>query len=100
MKRKKMMTEGMILLAAFILWTVLIRTVDVRAIGPEETQVGFAALNGWFHQTTGVHWTIYIIRPWLPAVDDREPLGRSRVGYPLVLPGFPFCIQGYRGHGQ
>ena len=68
MKRKKTMTEGLALLTAFILWTVLIRTVDVRAIGPEETRVGFAALNGWFHQTTGVHWTIYTVTDWLGLV--------------------------------
>ena len=65
MKRKKTMIEGLALLMAFILWTVLIRTVDVRAIGPEGTQVGFAALNGWFHQMTGVHWTIYTVTDWL-----------------------------------
>lgn len=65
MKRKKTMIEGLALLMAFILWTALIRTVDVRAIGPEGTQVGFAALNGWFHQMTGVHWTIYTVTDWL-----------------------------------
>ena len=68
MKKKKTMTEGLALLMAFILWTVLIRTVDVRAIGPEGTQVGFAALNGWFHQMTGVHWTIYTVTDWLGLV--------------------------------
>lgn len=62
------MTEGLALLAAFILWTVLICTVDVRAIGPEGTKVGFAALNGWFHQMTGVHWPIYTVTDWLGLV--------------------------------
>ena len=59
------MAAGLILLAAFILWTLLIRTVDVQAIGPKETKVGFAALNGWFHRLTGVHMTIYTITDWL-----------------------------------
>ena len=42
-------------LAAFILWTAAICYVDVRPIGPEGSAVGFAALNGAFHQFTGVH---------------------------------------------
>ena len=68
MERKKAITEGLALLAAFLLWTVLIRTVDVRAIGPEGTKVGCAALNGWFHQTTGVHWTLCTVTDWLGLV--------------------------------
>lgn len=68
MKRKTTMTEGLALLTAFILWTMLIRTVDVQAIGPEGTKVGFAALNGWFHQMTGVHWAIYTVTDWLGLV--------------------------------
>ena len=62
---KKLMTAGLILLAAFILWTVLIMTADVQAIGPEDTKVGLAALNGWFHQLTGVHRILYNVTDWL-----------------------------------
>jgi undecaprenyl-diphosphatase len=47
--------------AAFVLWTVLVCTVDVREIGPEGSSVGFATLNGWFHRTTGVHLSLYNI---------------------------------------
>ncbi|MBE6976641.1 MAG: phosphatase PAP2 family protein [Ruminococcaceae bacterium] len=48
-------------LAAFVLWTVMVKIVDVRPIGPEDSQVGFAAVNGFFHNLTGVHFTIYDI---------------------------------------
>ena len=47
------------LLVAFVLWTVLVRVVDVQAIGPEGSRVGFAALNGAFHGLTGVHLFLY-----------------------------------------
>lgn len=67
-KGKKILLTGLALLAAFILWTTLIQAVDVQVIGPEETKVGFAALNGWFHQMTGVHWTIYTMTDWLGLV--------------------------------
>lgn len=52
-------------LAAFILWTAAICYVDERPIGPEGSAVGFAALNGAFHQFTGVHMELYVITDWL-----------------------------------
>jgi undecaprenyl-diphosphatase len=48
-------------LAAFVVWTILVRLVDVQAIGPEGSSVGFATLNGWFHRTVGVHTSLYNI---------------------------------------
>ena len=50
--------------AAFILWTVLVRFVDLRAIGPLESEVGLGGLNGWFHGLTGVNMTLYTITDW------------------------------------
>lgn len=68
MKRKNEGIAGTGLLLAFALWTVLIRCVDVQAIGPEGTRVGFAALNDWFHELTGVHWLLYTVTDWLGLV--------------------------------
>ena len=56
---------GFALLAAFALWTHAIARVDVRPIGPRESMVGFATLNGAFHKLTGVHMTLYVITDWL-----------------------------------
>ena len=57
-----------ILLALFAVWTVLIQTVDVRAVGEAGTDIGFAALNVWFHRLTGVHMWIYTVTDWLGLV--------------------------------
>lgn len=65
---KRELITGSILLSAFALWTVLIRYVDVRDAGPEGTQIGFAALNVWFHRLTGVHMQIYTVTDWLGLV--------------------------------
>ena len=65
---KRELLTGMALLAAFIVWTILIQTVDVQAIGPKVTTVGFAAFNRWFHQLTGVHMTVYTVTDWLGLV--------------------------------
>ncbi len=60
--------NGIILLAAFTVWTVLIQSVDVQPIGPNGTEVGFATWNGWFHKLTGVRMAIYTITDWLGLV--------------------------------
>ena len=56
---------GIWFLLAFLLWTALIRCIDVQAAGPNGTTVGFAAFNLWFHHLTGVHMTVYVITDWL-----------------------------------
>ncbi len=68
MKRKTKYWTGLGLLLLFVLWTVLIRHVNVQAIGPRQSSVGFAALNAWFHQLTGVNMTLYGITDWLGLV--------------------------------
>ena len=52
----------------FILWTVLVKFVDVQAIGPKKSSVGFATLNGFIHNLTGANMTLYNITDWLGLV--------------------------------
>ncbi|MCR5672112.1 MAG: phosphatase PAP2 family protein [Lachnospiraceae bacterium] len=68
MKEKRNLLTGGGLIGAFVLWTVLIRCVDVQAAGQSGTKIGFAGFNVWFHQLTGVHMTIYTITDWLGLV--------------------------------
>ena len=68
MKEKRNLLAGAGLIAAFALWTVLIRWVNVQAVGQNGTKIGFADFNVWFHQLTGVHMTIYTITDWLGLV--------------------------------
>lgn len=67
-RRNRRLLTGLALLAAFILWTVLIQTVDVKPIGPKDSAVGFATFNAWFHRLTGVHLGLYTITDWLGLV--------------------------------
>lgn len=60
----KRITVSLALLALFALWTVAVKVIDVRAIGPRASEVGFATLNGLFHSVTGVNFTLYIITDW------------------------------------
>ena len=59
---------GAALVLLFVIWTVLIKTVDVQPVGQNGTNIGFSALNVWFHGLTGVHMSIYNITDWLGLV--------------------------------
>ena len=79
-KNKKALVWGACLLVAFVLWTVLIRFVDVRAIGPEGSSVGFATLNGFVHELTGVNWFLYTVTDWLGLVPIGVAFGFAVLG--------------------
>ena len=81
MKRiRKNFVASMCLLAAFVLWTVAICFLDVRAIGPQGSFVGFAGINGFVHNLTGVHWGLYNITDWLGLVPIFVCMGFSILG--------------------
>lgn len=60
-RNTKFLWIGAAFLAAFVLWTVLVRSIDVQAIGVNGSSVGFAAMNKIVHETIGVHWLTDII---------------------------------------
>ena len=68
---KRMLCIGAFALGLFVLWTILVCFVDVKVIGPNNSAVGFATLNGFVHRLTGVNMTLYVVTDWLGLV----PLG-------------------------
>lgn len=71
---------GAILLGAFVLWTVAVRLVDVQPIGPQGSAVGFATINGWVHNLTGVHMSLYTVTDWLGLVPIGAAMGFALLG--------------------
>ena len=80
MKNKKDLWLSIAFLASFILWTLLISFVDVQPIGPRGSAVGFATINGMFHNLTGVHMTLYHITDWLGLVSVAFGFGFAILG--------------------
>ena len=39
--------------------------IDVRAIGPQGSYVGFATINGYIHRLTGTHMLLYTVTDWM-----------------------------------
>lgn len=70
MKRngKRELIWGLALFSAFLVWTALVRTVDVLPLGAGGTNIGFAAFNVWFFNRTGVHMALYTLTDWLVLV--------------------------------
>lgn len=68
------------LLTAFVLWTVAVMFVDVQPIGPNESNVGFATINRFVHDLTGVHMNLYIITDWLGLVPVGVVMGFGFLG--------------------
>ena len=85
-KNIKLFFVGVGLLATFVLWTVFVCFIDVRAIGPRESSVGFATLNGYVHNLTGVNMYLYVITDWLGLI----PIG---VALSFAVLGLIQCIK-------
>ena len=63
-KKRKILIFSLILLVLFVLWTVLVSFVDKKAIGPNNSSVGFATINGFFHKLFGENFILYEITDW------------------------------------
>ena len=70
MKRKNQVNIyfAISLIIAFAVWTALLLFVDVQAIGPRGSAVGFATINDFVHKLTGVHMPLYTVTDWLGLV--------------------------------
>ena len=77
---KRGIMSGTALVLAFILWTLLIQTVDVRPVGVNGTNIGFATVNTWFHRLTGVHMGLYTVTDWLGLVPIAVCIGFGLLG--------------------
>ena len=69
-----------ILLGAFAVWTAVVRLIDIQAIGPRGSVVGFATINGLVHDLTGVHLSLYTVTDWLSLVPIGTAMGFALLG--------------------
>lgn len=64
MKKKNIILTS-ILLVIFGVYTYVVKTVNVKAIGPNKSKVGLATFNGWFHKIIGSNMKIYKVTEYL-----------------------------------
>ena len=58
--KKQIMISTMLFLL-FVVFTILVKTIDVKPIGPNSTSVGFSTLNGFMLNKIGVNMIFYQI---------------------------------------
>ena len=58
-KRDIPFVTALVLLAVSLIFTVLVKLVDVQAVGPQGTSVGFAGLNKAFSNLVGTNMFLY-----------------------------------------
>ena len=67
-KRKKYFIIAVVLFIVSVIYTLLVKNVDLKAIGPNESVVGFGSLNEWFKGLVGVNDSWYKITKYLGIV--------------------------------
>ncbi len=67
-KAKTQFIFGVSLLAIFILYTMSLTFVDMRAIGPNGSSVAYASVNQAVHELFGVNMMLYNITDWAGVV--------------------------------
>ena len=77
---RKIFVVAVCFFVLFVLWTLVVRFADGRAIGPLDSRVGMASLNGAFHHLIGVHMVLYTITDWLGLVPVALALGFAILG--------------------
>ncbi len=65
---KQIFVVSLLSLMSFVMWTLIIQTVDVQPIGVNGTLVGLASINKWIHEFTSVNMSLYVITDWLGLV--------------------------------
>ena len=61
MKNKKNIIIAVICTIVSVVYTFLVKNVDVKAIGPNNSEVGLASINDAFHNMFGYNDTLYKI---------------------------------------
>lgn len=61
MKNKKNIIISILLTIISVVYVYIVKVYDVKAIGPNNSSVGFSSLNKWFNNLTGYHEDIYKI---------------------------------------
>ena len=78
---RKTLYTAICMLVGFVLWTISIQFIDIQVIGPQGSSVGFATLNQFIHNLTGVNTILYTITDWLGLVPFGFAMGFALVGF-------------------
>jgi len=79
-KKKRNFFTSTILILLAVVFTILVKVVDVKQVGVNGTSIGFATLNQFVFKTTGVNMIWYHITDWLGLVPIFMAMVYSLIG--------------------
>ena len=79
-KKKRNFVISTILIILAVVFTILVKVVDVKYVGVNETSIGFATLNQFVFKITGVNMIWYHITDWLGIIPIFMAMVYSLIG--------------------
>ena len=79
-KKKRNFVISTILIILAVVFTILVKVVDVKYVGVNETSIGFATLNQFVFKITGVNIIWYHITDWLGIIPIFMAMVYSLIG--------------------
>ena len=76
-----------VLILLFVLLTVAVVTIDVQPIGPEQSEVGLATINGFAFRLFGVSRFWYQVSNWVSVVAFLVAGGFAALGLVQLIKG-------------
>ena len=80
-KKKRNFLISTILILLAVVFTILVKVVDIKQVGVNETNIGFATLNQFVFKTTGVNMIWYHITDWLGLVPVFMAIAYGLIGF-------------------
>ena len=84
-KKKRNFFISTILILLAVVFTILVKVVDVKQVGVNGTSIGFATLNQFVFKTTGVNMIWYHITDWLGLVPIFMAMVYSLLGFVQLI---------------
>lgn len=79
-RKKRNFLISVILILIAIVFTILVKVVDVKPVGANETSIGFATVNQFVFKTIGVNMIWYHITDWLGIVSICIAMAYALIG--------------------
>ena len=79
-KKKRNFFISTILILLAVVFTILVKVVDVKQVGVNETSIGFVTLNQFVFKTTGVNMIWYHITDWLGIIPVFMAMAYALIG--------------------
>ncbi len=78
--KNKALYLSIFLIVTFVVWTILVKYVNVEPIGPNGSSVGFSFINGFVKELIGTNMILYTITDWLGLIPLATVIGFAILG--------------------